>query len=190
MRFITKFLQLNEGTAWKNKKDAQDYCDTMKKVYDIDCKPKPINDGSGTFNIDYENITESENEKTIASKVSDATIEVIKDNISESIKYSVDDIAGSIVGEKTKKMLANDLRKVLSDNTDISYDIAKDSVEDYITHIISNLDTKMKELISDSFIENINKEVANNLDELVNDAIVDNLKFNNTEIPDDGEFAD
>ena len=190
MKFITKFLDLNEGTVWKNKRDAQDYCDTLKKVYGVECKPVSINDGTGVFNVEYTNITEEKKNKTIASEVSDITIDVIKDNIYDSIKLTVKELSDNIIGEKTKKMLANDLRSVLNDNTDISYDLDKESIEGYISHIINNLEPKLKDLISDSFIENINKEIINDIDELVNDAIVDNLEFKNTEIPDDGEFAD
>ncbi len=184
MKFSKAIQQIDEGTAWKNRKDAQAYCDTMKTVYGLKCKPVQVDKKWDYWGVEYPNqnkITEEViNESTPAEKAAKTAMDSLTVSLDDAVQSAVDDIANDIIGPKTKEIVAENLRESLEN---FSKDI-EDS-EEFINSIVEQLEEELKKTINDSFKINVKKEAISNLSDLVNKEVI-KIQFKDEDI----KFAD
>ena len=53
MKFLDLLLEQINEEAWKKRSDAQDYCDTLKDVYGIKCKPVQVDKKWDYWQVEY-----------------------------------------------------------------------------------------------------------------------------------------
>ena len=90
MKFVKALKQINEGTAWKSRKDAQAYCDTMKNVYGMKCKPIQVDKQWDYWEVEYPNqnkITEDNEptKKTPAEQVAKTAIDSLTVSLDDAV---------------------------------------------------------------------------------------------------------
>jgi len=178
MKFTDILTQtlINEGTAWKSKKDAQSYCDTMKNVYGLKCKPVQVDKKWDYWNVEYPNqnkITESDDsdnditKKTPAEQVAKTATDTLIVSLDKAVSNAIDDISKDIIGPKVKEFVADDLRDSLENfNKDI-----EDS-EEFIQSIVEQLEETLKANLSESFKIEVKENALKNLSDLVNKEIL------------------
>ena len=171
MKFTDALIQINEGTAWKDRKTAQAYCDTMKDVYGVECHPVQVDKDWDYWEVEYKNqnkLTEEVlNEESPAEKVAKVALDSLVVSLNDSVDSAVDDIANNIVGPKTKEIVADELRESLKN---FSKDI-EDS-EEFITSIVEQLEDELKKNLTESFKVNVKKDALDGLSDLVNKEVI------------------
>lgn len=172
MKFVKALKQINEGTAWKSRKDAQAYCDTMKNVYGMKCKPIQVDKQWDYWEVEYPNqnkITEANDstKKTPAEQVAKTAIDSLTVSLDDAVSNAVKEISNDIIGTKTKEIAADNLRDGLEN---FSKDI-EDS-EKFIQSVVNQLEDTLRKSMTEAFQVDVKDQTLNGLSDLVNKEIL------------------